>query len=82
MYKLNEDIIVEDVEEGKCLINEVDEKIILLKKVETKVFEYILKYPVEEAKKLIMEEYEGINISEDIEIFITELVDRKIFVWV
>lgn len=77
MYRINEEIVIEDVEEGKCLINEREEKIILLKKVETKVFEYILNYPIDKVKELVLQEFEGENISDDIDVFVKELCDKN-----
>lgn len=80
MYRINEEIVIEDVEEGKCLINEREEKIILLKKVETKVFEYILNYPIDKVKELVLQEFEGENISDDIDVFVKELCDKNILI--
>ena len=80
MYRINEEIVIEDVEEGTCLINEREEKIILLKKVETKVFEYILNYPIDKVKELVLQEFEGENISDDIDVFVKELCDKNILI--
>lgn len=80
MYRINEEIVIEDVEEGKCLINEREEKIILLKKVETKVFKYILNYPIDKVKELVLQEFEGENISDDIDVFVKELCDKNILI--
>ena len=80
MYRINEEIVIEDVEEGKCLIHEREEKIILLKKVETKVFEYILNYPIDKVKELVLQEFEGENISDDIDVFVKELCDKNILI--
>lgn len=80
MYRINEEIVIEDIEEGKCLINEREEKIILLKKVETKVFEYILNYPIDKVKELVLQEFEGENISDDIDVFVKELCDKNILI--
>ncbi len=80
MYKLSESIQIEEVEEGLCLINEITEKIILLKKVETEVFKLLLTNSVDEVKEIIMNKYYGDGIAKDIEVFTQQLCERNILI--
>lgn len=78
MYRLNKAIEVEDIDEGKCLINEVNETIILLRKVEKEIFELLLNNSLDYVKEIILNKYEGKDIVRDIDVFVQRLCDKEI----